>query len=429
MPERSCNVVLVAEAPEALTEVCGISILERLLRTLQRLDVVTVTIMSATSDELRQHIAQPSWAREHLTIDLRARNPGPFRVEEVDAFESRTLIITAAYFDRRLLEALLTQDASTLLVDSDPAFRPLLSGRALTAMGYICDAALLQHGFVSVAAPEEPLFTEVVNAAERRAITLLDAAAQPRYVTSMRREIRPVWFPSPSLANTALAQRVIFDGAQNGTLDLPAIVHAPLETWIVARLCRTTITPNQITLFTAVVSVVVAELFASGDLGAGTLVALVVGVLDGLDGKQARVKVETTTLGQREHALDYILELSWWTALAFHFTRSDELPHAYALLLLLVSADLIDRAAKKQVKRKRGRNLDDLAPFDRAVRLIGARRNIYVWMFGAGVLVGAADKAFVWLCWWGFITAAVHVLRAACITRQHVAPRSKGTPH
>ncbi len=147
--------------------------------------------------------------------------------------------------------------------------------------------------------------------------------------------------------------------------------------------------------------------------------ALIVGVLDGLDGKQARVKVETTELGKREHVLDYVLELSWWTALAFYFTNTAALPNAYALLALLVGSDLVDRVAKRIAKQRTGRNLDDVAPIDRFVRLIGGRRNIYVWMLAVGVALGAADEAFALLCYWGSATAAVHMLRALAIVRQH----------
>jgi phosphatidylglycerophosphate synthase len=214
---------------------------------------------------------------------------------------------------------------------------------------------------------------------------------------------------------------MLLDAAQNGTLDLPAKVHAPIETWIIARLWRTNITPNQITLFTAIVSACVTGLFAAGQLLAGSVLALIVGVLDGLDGKQARVKVETTQLGKREHVLDYMLELSWWTALAYHFTATAQVPGAFMVLLLLVGSDVVDRLAKSFAKRRIARNLDDYSPFDRFVRLIGGRRNIYVWILAAGLAAGIADKAFVALCWWGALTAAVHVLRACSLAGKRVA--------
>jgi phosphatidylglycerophosphate synthase len=53
--------------------------------------------------------------------------------------------------------------------------------------------------------------------------------------------------------------------------------------------------------------------------GLGALLALVFGVWDGLDGKLARLKAQTTKLGKGEHVLDYFIEMSWWTALAHHF--------------------------------------------------------------------------------------------------------------
>ncbi|MDQ6656428.1 MAG: CDP-alcohol phosphatidyltransferase family protein, partial [Verrucomicrobiota bacterium] len=212
-------------------------------------------------------------------------------------------------------------------------------------------------------------------------------------------------------------ERLLLDAAQNGTLDLPAKVHAPIETFIVARLCETPVTPMQITLVTAAISAVTAVLFARGELLAGTVLALIVGVLDGVDGKLARVKVETTELGKREHLLDYVLELSWWTTLAYHWRATRQVPAAYALLLLLVSADVVDRLAKKKAKELTGRNLDDVAPVDRFVRLIGGRRNIYIWMLAAALPFGLADRAFVAACWWGAATAAVHLLRVGWLAR------------
>ena len=133
--------------------------------------------------------------------------------------------------------------------------------------------------------------------------------------------------------------------------------------------------------------------------------AYVVEVLDGVDGKLARTKVETTAGGEWEHVIDYCIELSWWTALAFHF-QARGLRHAYWLLLLLVGSDLVDRLAKRAVKKKVGRNLDDVANFDRFVRWIGGRRCINIWILAVGLLLGDPANAFVLICGWMAATAA-----------------------
>jgi len=84
-------------------------------------------------------------------------------------------------------------------------------------------------------------------------------------------------------------------------------------------------------------------------------------------------------------------------------------------MLLLVGSDLVDRLAKRSVKKKVGRNLDDVSNIDRFVRCIGARRNINIWILIAALALGDAANGFVLLCWWGAATAAAHVVRAVQI--------------
>lgn len=413
---RPCTALLLADDRHALVEVCGISLLDRLLRNLQRIGFTRAMILSAQPGSIAAHLARPSWARTEITSAVRARKPGPLTVNEVCEFapdEGLLIVSAGVYCDSRLLRALLSSRQTTLLLDSrpPPAWSPLLQNAERHERGWLCQSAFVLLSWLRDHNHVEPLFEKL---AQTKETMVVDVDKEPAYVVQMRRSIRPLWFPAPEEKNIALAEHLLLDAAQNGTLDLPAKVHAPIETWIIARLCKTRVTPNQITLLTAVISGAVTVLFASGKLGAGTVLALAVGVLDGLDGKQARVKVETTKLGKREHVLDYMLELSWWAALAFHFTSTRQLPVAGWWFVLLFGSDLLDRLAKAAVK-KRGRNLDDVSTIDRFVRLIGGRRNIYVWMLAAGLALGVADQAFLSLCVWGAMTAAVHVWRAFSI--------------
>ena len=47
-------------------------------------------------------------------------------------------------------------------------------------------------------------------------------------------------------------------------------------------------------------------------------------------------------------------------------------------------------------------------------RLIGARRNIYVWMLAASYLCGAFRVGYMTICAWAAVTAVVHVVRFRC---------------
>jgi phosphatidylglycerophosphate synthase len=247
--------------------------------------------------------------------------------------------------------------------------------------------------------------------ATTRRINVCDAAGEPTYVTSLRKHVRPVFFPAPSSELVALAEKFPRNAAQNGVLDFPGYLDAPIEDWIVARLSRSSIRPNQVTVITMIIGLVVMGLFATGHLWWGVALGFAIEVLDGVDGKLARTKVETTAAGEWEHLTDYFIELSWWSALAFHF-RGAGLTWAFGLLCLYVGSDLLDRLAKRSAKKRVGRNLDDVSNFDRFVRCIGARRNINVWILFAALALADAASGFVLICWWMAASALAHVVRA-----------------
>lgn len=410
--------VILADGPGALTQLCGISMLERLLRTLQRCGIKRATVLSSTPDRVAKELARPSWPRAQLNLTVRTRPDGPVKLDQIIDIWPRNsqpapllLIIPAdSVFDPRLLGALASQKTPAALVDSGvrrPNLQTLIASAPDTPRGKLCGPALLDYEWASTR--HGPLEEVLYDGLADRSLPALDVSAQPLYYISMRRKLRPYWFPAPSLSNRKLAERVLFDSIQKGTLDIPAWFHAPIETFLVSHLCKTRITPNQLTLFCNVVAWIVTFLLATGRLGWGLALALVVGVLDGLDGKQARLKVETTKRGKVEHWFDALFEMSWWIAIAWHFRISGQLPSAFDYLLLLLAAEGIDGLAKGSVYFTTGKVIDELGPFERFVRLGGGRRNVYVWILTIGFLLGAPAKAFIFMAWLQVATAIVHL--------------------
>ena len=362
------QVVILANAPDALIELCGITLLERLLRTLQRVGVREAVIVSETPEAIEAELRKDSPPRSEIAVKL-MRDP-------VVGDELRLTIPDDAVWDPRLLQLLFAQtEPCRLLSNGQPTGATVTRGDA------------------------EP-------------VRALEIVEQPTYSLAMRRHLPLLWIPMPNED----AERRILDAAQKGSQDLPALVHAPIETFLVRHLCKTRITPNELTAFCNLVAWAAAVLFALGYLVAGTLCALAVGVLDGLDGKQARVKVETSEAGKLEHWFDTFFELAWAVALAFHFQRSGALPNAWWYLLLLLAAEGVDGLAKLSVIRRYGRLIDELTPLDRKIRLLGGRRNIYIWILAIGLIVGAPAKAFVVIAWWETVSALIHVARASWVS-------------
>jgi phosphatidylglycerophosphate synthase len=404
--------ILIADAPEALTELCGVTLVERLLRILQRLGFRRAIVLSKTPEIVGAELARRSWAREQIIVQLAPDAVGPVTAQVLsEQIPSERFLIVPAniYCDGRLLAALCAKDSSAALVDSNP---PEFARHLIRNP---CGPAFITRDLLFMFSPTAPFFEELKHQLDNGKINVVDAAKEDDYIVAMRRHVRPLCFPAPPEQDRRLAERVILDSAQKGTLDLPAYVHAPIETRIISLLCKTRITPNQITIAGLIIGFSATAAFATGHVGLGILAALIFDIVDGLDGKQSRVKIETTERGKWEHHLDYLVENSWWVVIAFHLWRSGQLPNAFYFLALLIASHLLDEFAKRRVKIARGRLLDDVMPFDRAFRLIAARRNVYVWILACGFLLGAFPQSYAIICGWAAISAAIHLVRTVWI--------------
>lgn len=407
--------IILADSPGALVEVCGISLLERLLRTLQRLGVTKAIILSDTPQLLAQHLAKGSRHRAKVTIDLRS----PIGNALPNDGKRLMVIRGDCLFDSRLLQLLENQDAPAALVDSAPPrdLQPFVSSAASSRRGRLCGVALVARDLAQ--SYPDSFDQELGEGIEAGEIEAIDIAGRDWHDASMRRQLRPLWFPAPAPAQQKAAEDLLLRASQKGCLDFPAIVHAPIENFLISHLCRTSITPNQLTLVTNIVAWGATFLFATGHLGWGTVLALAAGILDGLDGKQARVKVETSKIGKFEHAFDALFEHSWWIAIAYHLYTSGQLPNALGYLLLLMAGDVLAVLARLRVVGASGRTLEESGAFHRVVRLIGGRRNIYVWILALGVMVGNPVEAYKLMGIWAAVTAAVQLPSAFFAVRAH----------
>jgi phosphatidylglycerophosphate synthase len=376
-----------------------------------------VTVVSPSPRVLKE-ASRPHWSRASMAVRAVLRiavaEAPSVTVGELRqlAGERPLLYVPAAVLcDTRLFQQLLSAWGSTALVDSatPEALQPLMAGVPRTSHGLVCGPCRLERCFVA-SQPGRTTVGQILPAAiEGGDARPLDVADQVAYVGSLRRTARPVWFPAPAPEHVRAAEATLLDTAQKGALDVPAMVHAPIENAIVARLCRTPVTPNQLTVGAAAVAWMATALFASGHLGMGLAVALAVGILDGLDGKLARLKLETSRVGEFEHVSDFAFELSWWAALAWHFHATGALSWAPLVLLALYVAEGLDGLVKWAALERLGLIIDNAAPSMRRVRLVGGRRNIYVWIMAVGWAAGHPTAAFFLLPVWEGATAALHV--------------------
>ena len=314
----------------------------------------------------------------------------------VDALPSDFLFLAADYLvDSRVLRALAARRGPVLASTGDGALAPV--GRAGVA-------DVRRYGVT------------LAHCAERLSLAEIDP-----YVPELRGAAAPYVLSVRTAAERCIAWRVLLDHVQKRSLDLPGqYFDTPFENFLVRRLAPTNVTPNQITVATTLLAIAVGMLFLRGWLWAGILFALVVGVLDGVDGKLARLKLATSKLGELEHVADFFYENFWYLAIAAHLEVATGMARFWRAGLLLVACDLADNLVYAAIRARTGRMLDGLTPFDRGFRKVAGRRNVYVMLLALGVVSGHVTAAFLAVVLWAGVTVAVHVGRAIgalCVVR------------
>ncbi len=106
--------ILVADDPKALTELCGVNLLERLLRILQRLGFREAIVFS-TTPEIGAELARRSWPRNQITANLVSSATKPLTAQwllEQSPADCFLIIPANIYCDARLLAALCAKDSS-----------------------------------------------------------------------------------------------------------------------------------------------------------------------------------------------------------------------------------------------------------------------------------------------------------------------------
>jgi len=205
---------------------------------------------------------------------------------------------------------------------------------------------------------------------------------------------------------------ILIQSQQKQVMDLPAQFIDPFfENRLTQLLCNTPITPNTVTFFGVAVGVLVALLFWHGLFLAGALTTFLVEILDGVDGKLARTKLQFTKLGRYEGVIDYFNETSWYVALGVGLGNRGLNPSVALFAGLLICSDATDNVVYALANKWYGKTVDFFSPFDAAFRRIAGRRNIYGFMFIVGFSLGYPFQTFAIVALWAAVTAGIHGLR------------------
>jgi len=302
--------------------------------------------------------------------------------------EARVLVVRADWvFDQALIDA-LARRLGTVLIEP--------GGQAVAANLTLDEA----RAFATGALPE--------GAARIGPDELV-----PAYDSKLRK-LMPAYL-MPLTAQTAPAiERRIFDGSYKGVTDIVTKYVWPRPAQVVTKLCaRLRITPNQVTVVSAVLTALAFWLFWRGQFGWGLAAAWGMTFLDTVDGKLARVTLTASPWGNvLDHGLDLIHPPFWWWAWIVGLEASGYSVGASGLTLLIAAGGyVLLRAQEGLFIGLFGMEMHIWRRFDSRFRLITSRRNPNLLLLTAGVLAGRPDLGMAAVAMWTLISLAIHSVR------------------
>jgi phosphatidylglycerophosphate synthase len=432
-----------AAATPGLT-VFGMSPVERHVRAALKSGVPAAHIVIDAGTSGSAPALPPDLARLELRIERGPGNAG----ERLAAFatglaEAVLAVAGDSVVDPRLF-AHLAARRETLVVTGDTTV-PRALARMWSAVfgdwsvsGSAADCAVLLAPGASVPAAADVYGLGAAllasGAAQRLAAEGFDA-----HVALQRRDV-PFWVRRiADAASRAAVERFLFDASYKGSTDVFTRYVYPYLVWPLTRLAtRWRVHPNTITWVGIVATFAAVPCFALGWWAWGFVLAYVMSVLDSVDGKVARLTFTSSALGNvLDHGLDIVHPPFWYAAWAIGLTRPPSLAAVwqdpglvrdplFTAAVLLLALYVADRMVLAVYKARYKRGLHAHAPIDAAVRAVIARRNIFLPLFLAGVVLGLGRETFWLIVAWQAATVGWHAARTAWILARREVPRGVG---
>lgn len=403
--------IIVAPGAAALLSAGGRTILGRLAEMLRRAGCPPIAVVCA--DELVDGVGADV---EGWTADcqiLPASDSAGLAALVEDAPELVVVADATVVYDGRLIEQVVGATAATALVDSAP---PAPRDRGLIDGCTFAGLAALDREQLGKALVAGVPALELTALAATPGVEPRDIDEMPRYSNSLRRSLRPFWIPIARKSDVRSARKALADAAGKGTMEwYVLLVNRPVERFLSYYLSEWRITPNQITFVGNIVAFSATALFFFGRLWPALALVFATAILDGLDGRQARIQIKTSRVGEIEHVFDAIAEVSWMVALAWFLSSNGAEPlylYAAGAWTLFYAAD---NYAYTFYRVRRGIMIDQATLLDEAIRFVGSRRNTNFVTFAVAVALGYPAEGFLVVVGYNGLTALAHWIRVATL--------------
>lgn len=298
-------------------------------------------------------------------------------------------------FEVRTLQGLLEQPGSVLLSS--------VSGKPAAAF---VEAARVEEVMAYLAQPESQSPPEGLR------------QLQPANIVAFNETLRSAREPLLELVSTARRhelEKLLYGNAYRGITDLVTKFVWPRPARMLVHWCANLgLTPNMVTSIGLGLVIAACYLFLHGHYISGLTAGWVMTLLDTVDGKLARVTIQSSPFGHLyDHGIDLLHPPFWY--IFWGMSLGEVRPvlglDFPAMCWLLVGAYVLGRVAEGIFSLLGDCSIFTWRPFDAWFRLVTARRNPCLIILTLSVLFNRYDWGFIAVVGWSALTTIILIVR------------------
>jgi len=258
-------------------------------------------------------------------------------------------------------------------------------------------------------------------------LTSITPADLTAFNEALRSALEPLLEPVSEDRKAELESR-LYGNAYRGITDLVTKFLWPRPAKSAVQLAATLgISPNMVTTAGFILVLAACYLFLHGHYFSGLAAAWMMTFLDTVDGKLARVTVQSSKFGHLyDHAIDLFHPPFWYIFWGMSLSGLEPVPGVSQVQMywLIVAGYVVGRIVEGIFPMLGECTIFTWKPFDAWFRLVTARRNPCLIIMTVSALAGRPDWGFVAVTFWTVLTTLFLIIRFL----QALVARLKGGP-
>ncbi|MHA2185222.1 MAG: CDP-alcohol phosphatidyltransferase family protein [Promethearchaeota archaeon] len=400
---------LIKNQPFYLKTLCGLSILERNIRTLIKNGIRDIYILTNNAEDLdigelnKQHRIRKITSLDMVDYYIKQKKISNNEVR------SSIIINGGILIDDRIISSLLDYEEDIIYIPGEN-IETNCNNNQIENLA----CKIKYNKIILTAQPRISFsFNDFIESCSFNKSSYHSTDEITTYKSDMRRNVPIYVYIFQQNNDFKSAKKLLIKNTQKGTLDFIAwYFNRYFENSFVYMLANSKITANHITIIVNICGFLVLFLFLIHYWWIGLILLILINILDGVDGKLARLRMKESKAGHMEHSFDQLYEQAIYVGIGLGTYFIINSLHVIIVLIIMLLMDSFNRHCSMQYKEVMGITLADSTRFDQIFRKFDGRRNIYtlhILIFG---ILGQFEYTIFSICVHAIITSVVYSIQA-----------------